>query len=55
MKTSRDRWIQNRYRLIETGISRRDCLAWWKERYDRLLERAAYSHTGGFRAPEHGD
>ena len=41
MKTSRDRWIQNRYRLIETGISRRDCLAWWKERYDRLLERSS--------------
>ena len=41
MKTSRDRWIENRYPLIEEGMSRRDCLAWWKERYDRPLERSA--------------
>ena len=25
MKTSRDRWIENRYPLIEAGMSRRDC------------------------------
>ena len=41
MKTSRDRWIENRNPLIEAGMSRRDCLAWWKERYDRPLERSA--------------
>ncbi len=26
MKTSRDRWIENRYPLIEAGMSRRDCM-----------------------------
>ena len=26
MKPSRDRWIQNRYPLIEAGMSRRDCM-----------------------------
>ena len=41
MKTSRDRWITNRYPLIEAGMSRRDCMDWWKERYDRPLERSA--------------
>ena len=28
MKTSRDRWIANRYPLIEAGMSRRDCADW---------------------------
>ena len=41
MKTSRDRWMTNRYPLIEVGMSRSDCLNWWKERYDRPLERSA--------------
>ena len=41
MRTSRDRWIRNRYPLIEAGMSRSDCLAWWKARYDRPLERSA--------------
>ena len=41
MKTSRDRWITNRYPLIEVGMSRSDCLNWWQERYDRPLERSA--------------
>ena len=41
MKPSRDRWITNRYPLIEAGMSRRDCMDWWKERYDRPLERSA--------------
>ena len=41
MKTSRDRWTTNRYPLIEVGMSRSDCLNWWKERYDRPLERSA--------------
>ncbi len=38
MRTSRDRWIRNRYPLIESGMSRQDCLAWWEARYDRPLE-----------------
>ena len=29
VKTSRDRWMTNRYPLIEAGMSRRDCLDWW--------------------------
>ncbi len=41
MKTSRDRWIENRYPLIEAGMSRRDCMEWWEARYDRPLERSA--------------
>ena len=41
MKPSRDRWIRNRYPLIEAGMSRRDCLDWWTARYDRPLERSA--------------
>ena len=41
MKTSRDRWIANRYPLIEAGMSRRDCADWWAARYDRPLERSA--------------
>ena len=38
MKTSRDRWITNRYPLIEAGMSRSDCAEWWAARYDRPLE-----------------
>ena len=41
MRDSRDRWIRNRYTLIEAGVSRRDCVAWWEARYDRPLERSA--------------
>ena len=41
MKPSRHRWIANRYPLIEAGMSRKDCMEWWKERYDRPLERSA--------------
>ena len=41
MRTSRDRWIRNRYPLIESGMSRQDCLDWWEIRYDRPLERSA--------------
>ena len=41
MKDSRDRWMTNRYPLIEAGMSRSDCADWWKERYDRPLERSA--------------
>ena len=41
MRPSRDGWIRNRYPLIEAGMSRRDCMEWWKARYNRLLERSA--------------
>ena len=41
MKTSRDRWMTNRYPLIEAGMSRKDCADWWAARYDRPLERSA--------------
>ena len=41
MKTSRDRWVKNRYPLIEAGMSRRECMEWWNARYDRPLERSA--------------
>ena len=41
MKDSRDRWITNRYPLIEAGMSRSDCTDWWATRYDRPLERSA--------------
>ena len=41
MKTSRDRWMTNRYPLIEAGLSRSDCAGWWAARYDRPLERSA--------------
>ncbi len=41
MKDSRDRWVTNRYPLIETGMSRQDCIDWWTARYDRPLERSA--------------
>ena len=42
MKDSRDRWMENRYPLIEARMSRRDCLDWWAARYpNRPLERSA--------------
>ena len=41
MKTYRDRWMTNRYPLIEAGMSRRDCLDWWEARHDMPLERSA--------------
>ena len=41
MKTSPDRWMANRYPLIEAGMSRRDCMDWWEARYDGPLERSA--------------
>ena len=41
MRDSRDRWLTNRYPLIEAGMSRRDCLDWWEARYARPLERSA--------------
>ena len=42
MKTSRDRWIENRYPLIEAGHVPKGLHAdWWAARYDRPLERSA--------------
>ena len=41
IKDSRDRWMTNRYPLIEAGMSRSDCADWWAARYDRSLERSA--------------
>ena len=41
VRTSRDRWMTNRYPLIEAGMSRSDCMDWWAARYDRPLERSA--------------
>ena len=41
MKDSRDRWMTNRYPLIEERMSRNDCAGWWTARYDRPLERSA--------------
>ncbi len=32
MKVSRDKWITNRWPLIEEGMSRHDCLRWMEER-----------------------
>ena len=29
MRFSRDRWMENRYPLVEAGMSRQDCLKWW--------------------------
>ena len=37
----RSAWMRNRYPLIEAGMSRWDCIDWWKDRYDRPLERSA--------------
>ena len=47
MKTSRDRWMTNRYPLIEAGMPRSDCLNWWMKRYDRPIERSAPDRVKG--------
>ena len=42
VKDSRHRWIANRYPLVELGMSRRDCLQWFKAHFpDRELSRSA--------------
>lgn len=41
MKIPRDRWDMNRYPLIESGMSRRDCADWWAAHYDSPLVRSA--------------
>ena len=41
-KDAKDPWIQNAYPLIEMGMSRRDCAAWFREEYPgRLLAKSA--------------
>ena len=39
--STRDRWITNRYPLIEAGRFWRDCAEWWAACYDRPLKRSA--------------
>jgi len=42
MKESRDKFIENRWPLIEEGMSRRDCLAWFARHYpERTLAKSA--------------
>ena len=42
MKPSRQRWIEHRWPLLETGISRSACVGWFAERFpDRVLPRSA--------------
>ena len=42
MRTSPDRWIMNRYPLVDSAMSRSDCIAWFAERWpDRRLPRSA--------------
>ena len=33
MRDSPQKWILNRYPLIEMGMSRSDCIEWWRENY----------------------
>ena len=41
-KDAREKWIYNAQPLIEMGMSRDDCLAWWQERYpDRRLVKSS--------------
>lgn len=42
MRASPDRWIVNRYPLVDSAMSRSDCIAWFAERWpDRRLPRSA--------------
>lgn len=42
MRQNREKWVVNRYPLIEAGISREDCQAWFAGQYtDRELLRSA--------------
>lgn len=42
IKPSREKWIKHRYPLIELGMSRDDCIAWFEEHYPgRHLPRSA--------------
>ena len=42
MRDSRDKWIVNRYPLVDIGMSRTDCQEWWQEHYpSQPLRRSA--------------
>jgi hypothetical protein len=41
MKASGERWAQNRWPLIELGMSRYDCLQWWERRGYPMPPRSA--------------
>jgi hypothetical protein len=42
MRPSHDKWIINRWPLIEKGMSRHDCLAWFEKHYPgRVLTKSA--------------
>jgi len=42
LKDSRDKWCQHRWPLIEEGMSRQDCLTWWRNNYpERELAKSA--------------
>ena len=38
---------ENRYPLIEAGMSRHDCMDWWDDRYDMSQECSAHDLIGG--------
>ena len=42
MRDPRDKWVVNRYPLIDIGMSRVDCQQWWQEHYpNQPLRRSA--------------
>jgi len=41
MKTSRDKWCQNRWPLVEKQMRRRDCINWMLENYNKEPPRSA--------------
>jgi hypothetical protein len=41
MKDARVQYIKNRFPLVEAGISRQDCLQWFRRRYDFSPPRSA--------------
>ena len=41
MKPNRINWLENKYPLIEKGLSRKDCIAWFKKHYDKTPPRSA--------------
>ena len=42
MKPSRDRWVENIWPLIDTEMSRQDCLRWFEKNYPgRALAKSA--------------
>lgn len=42
MKTSREQWVEHRWPLVDMGMSRQDCSAWFDTQYSgRILPRSA--------------